>query len=104
MSDLNDAPARIAFDGTISVRNIEPLRSDVLQALAQHTAVHIDCSATEAADLSLIQLLLAARRSAQAAGKQVLLHPPPSAALHAVLLRGGFAQDSSDIDPFWSGG
>jgi len=104
VSDLHDAPACIAFDGAISVRNIDAVRSEILQALSSHTTVHIDCSGIESTDLSLIQLLLAARHSAQAAGKQILLHPPPSDTLHEALLRGGFAQDSSDVDPFWSGG
>lgn len=104
MSDLHDAPACIAFDGAVSVRNIDTARGDLLQALSQNSAIHVDCGTLESADLSFIQLLLAARRSAQSAGKQLLLQPPPAAALHDALRRGGFAQDGSDSDPFWSGG
>ena len=104
MSGLHDAPVCIAFEGAISIRNIDAVRSGVLQALSLHTTVNIDCSAIESADLSAVQLLLAARRSAQTNGKQLQLHPPPAPALHGALLRGGLVQPGADGDPFWSGG
>lgn len=104
MSDQPDSIVRIDLHGALGIRTIGGLHSELMQALSLHTTVHINSSDLESADISVIQVLLAARRSAQASGKQILLHPPPATALNDALSRGGFIQAEADRDPFWSGG
>ncbi|HET8996616.1 MAG TPA: STAS domain-containing protein [Acetobacteraceae bacterium] len=103
MSDQPDSIPRIGLHGAMSIRDAGALHTDLVHALSLHTTVHIDGSDLESADLSVIQVLLAAHRSARASGKQVLLHPPPAAALAEVLQRGGFVQAGANCDAFWSG-
>jgi len=64
----------------------------------------VDCSAVTDADLSLVQLLIAARRSARACGVSVRVASPTNPALVRVLTSAGIiAPDRSGADGFWSG-
>ena len=102
MADTKPDAIRLALDGSLTVRGIAAVRETVLEALAKHAAVEVDCSAADAIDLSLIQLLLAARRSAQAAGKSLSLATPADGKLRRALEQGGFLP-ADGADPFWSG-
>ena len=65
------------------------MRSTLAAALRDHAAIEVDCSAVVETDLSLIQLLLAARRSAGDAGKRLVLAQPAAGALRVALAQGG---------------
>jgi len=95
-------PARVVLEGALTIRTIATTHATLLQALHQHPAVLVDCSAADTVDLSLIQLLLAARVAACQAGKQLGLAAPASGPLLAALHQGGFLPPSGP-DPFWSG-
>ena len=86
----------------LTVRTIAGIRPVLLQALRDQPAVRLDCSAAESVDLSFIQLLLAARRSAQQSGRSFSLAAPAAGALRAALEQGGFLPVGG-ADPFWSG-
>ena len=92
----------MTLDGALTVRTVATVRATLLEALTQHQSVQVDCSAAESVDLSLIQLLLSARLTAQQAGKQLLLASPASGALLAALHQGGFLLPTG-ADAFWSG-
>lgn len=94
--------ARVVLDGILGIRTIATLRETLRAALAEHPSVSIDCAAAESIDLSFIQLLLAARRSARQAGRPFVLSAPADGALRATLEQGGFLP-AVDADPFWSG-
>jgi ABC-type transporter Mla MlaB component len=81
--------ALLALDGAQTVRTIDAAHRDLVAALAEHATVTVDCSAVTEVDLSLIQLLLAARASARLAGKTLGLTAPANAALRAALVQGG---------------
>ena len=103
MTDSAPDPQRVSLDGVVTVRTIANARTKLLEALAEHSAVLVDCGAAETVDLTAIQLLLAARLSARRAGKDLSLTAPAGGALLAALEQGGFLP-SSGADPFWSGG
>ncbi len=91
-----DAPLRLS--GKLTVRTIEAPCARLREALSREASVLIDCSGAEEIDVSLIQLLLAARREG---GERVRLTGPMPEVLAAALRRGGFlAPGSSDIG-FW---
>jgi len=94
--------ASLPLDGPLTVRTIKTVHDTLLKALAGNHAVQVDCTAADSVDLSFIQLLLAARRSAHEAGKQLTLAAPASGALLAALEQGGFLPHARP-DPFWSG-
>jgi ABC-type transporter Mla MlaB component len=100
--------ACLALDGAQTVRTIDATYRNLTAALAEHATVSVDCSAATEVDVSLIQLLLAARASAARAGKTVALAAPASGVLAAALIQGGFlAEDASEAGPdatFWRAG
>ena len=102
MTETAAEPARVVLEGALTVRTIATAHTMLLQALHQHPAVLVDCSVADTVDLSLIQLLLAARISARQAGKQLGLAAPAAGSLLAALRQGGFLPPSG-ADPFWSG-
>lgn len=72
--------------------------------MERQDAIEIDAAAVTEADLSLVQLLLAARKAAQQSGKTLVLARPVSGALRDVLLRGGFLAPGAprkEEDAFW---
>ncbi len=81
----------VSLEGGRTIRNAEQTRSLLLEALCGNSPVSLDCSAVSEADLSLVQLLLSARKSAQLSGKSLTLAQPISGALHQALSKAGFA-------------
>lgn len=59
-------------------------------------SVEIGCGAVAEANLSLLQLIIAARASAREAGRTVVLAQPTAGALLETLSRGGFLAASAD--------
>ena len=107
MTDPHPSVANISLDGALTVRGVHSVHASLLAALEQHAMIILDCSAATEVDLSLIQLLLAARRTAQRANKTLRLAGADNSALQTALLRGGFVPtepDGPDPDaPFWLG-
>ncbi|MGO9483709.1 MAG: STAS domain-containing protein [Rhodomicrobium sp.] len=93
----------IDFGGSRTVRTVEQSHSLLLEALHSSSSIRVDCSPTREADLSLIQLLLAARKTAASFGKRLTLAHPVQGALHDVLVRGGFLKADSPAEEraFW---
>lgn len=102
MINADSTTGHVRFDGALTVRCIGAARAALLEALAAHTALSVDCSAVESADLSLVQLLLSARLSANQAGKPFTLAAPAAGALRAALEQGGFLP-ATGADPLWAG-
>lgn len=59
-------------------------------------------SAVDEADLTLVQLIAAARRSSDSDGKRITLSPAPSEAVRDMLQRGGFL-GAAETSSFWKG-
>ena len=85
----------ITFGGALNIREAPRLHAEILAAMASGEALVIDVSGVTEADVSFVQLLLAARRSADAQGKPLTLKGPVLEAVRAVLRRGGFATDDT---------
>lgn len=80
----------LVLDGALTVRTSEIVHSKLRQAINDRPLVKLDCSNATEVDLSLVQLLLSARLSAQRSGKTVTLAAPPDGALSDALVRAGF--------------
>jgi ABC-type transporter Mla MlaB component len=92
---------RLVLSGEITLQSVDAIHSRLLE-MAGQPVVEIDCSGVTEADLSLVQLILAARASAQKSGRSVVLAQPATGALRNTLQRGGFigaAADQSDPGP-----
>ncbi|HXP95363.1 MAG TPA: STAS domain-containing protein [Telmatospirillum sp.] len=95
----------IAWDGEISVSQAEEVHDRFCAALADGRPIVVDCGAIEDADISFIQLLIAARTSARRRGVSFCLKQPVGEPFLAVLRRGGFLLEAPlPQDDFWTGG
>lgn len=100
----NGQTEQLLLAGVCGLRTVDDLRAQLLDMSAVHTAVEIDCSNVDEVDVSFIQLLLAARSSAQRSGRTIRLAHPASGALRDALQRGGFltAVNGQEADlAFW---
>ena len=77
----------LAFTGEQTIRTIDTAAERLREHLAAHAEVTLDCSAVDEVDLTFVQMLLAARKSAAAHGRTLRLSPaaagPLLACLHA---------------------
>lgn len=95
----------IRLPNAVTIRNIEAVHADILGGLTTAQRIEIDCTDLAEADLSLVQLLVAARKSAARRGISLALTHPTSNALRDILKRGGLLPpgpgDLTDGDLFW---
>jgi ABC-type transporter Mla MlaB component len=61
------------LSGPRTIRYADQTRSLLSEALCAHSAISVDCSAVTEADLSVVQLLLSGRMSAELSGKSLTL-------------------------------
>jgi anti-anti-sigma regulatory factor len=102
------APASAVFPlaGSVGVRDAARLAAELQQALSGPVSVAIDCTNLADIDLSIVQLLVAAHKTATAAGKPLRLISPAGGPLAALLRQAGFiAADDRPHTPegqFWT--
>ena len=80
---------RLVLSGEVMLREADAIHARLLD-MAVHPVVEIDCSGVTQAGLNLVQLILAARLSAQRAGRSVVLTQPIGDVMRQLLQRGGF--------------
>jgi anti-anti-sigma regulatory factor len=95
----------LTLPDSATIRTIEAIRAELLAMIERQGAVAVDCARLAEADLSLVQVLLAARKTARRVGKTLTLAQPASGALRDVLLRAGFLSAAGhppkEDDAFW---
>jgi anti-anti-sigma regulatory factor len=85
MTEPRSAADRIELTGAITIREIETVRRSLLTQLERKTPLEIDFSGVTEADISLIQLLVAAEKS----GAAIRLSQPYPESVQQVLARSG---------------
>jgi anti-anti-sigma regulatory factor len=87
------------------LRTADETHALLLAESGRHPVLEIDCSGVTEADLSLVQLLLAARESARRSDRIVRLAQPATGALRDVLRHGGFLTSANEParsdEAFW---
>lgn len=84
-----DSVHLVKISGDAGLRAAQDIAGSLREALAGHDRVAIATEAITNADITTIQLLLAARRQAQASGKSVSLAAPPTGVLRELLIATG---------------
>ena len=97
-----DSPSALVLDNVQTLRTIDATKDALVERLGLNRELVVDCSRVEEADLSLVQVLLAARKSAENLGGSLRL-AALSPALHDVIERSGI-DGSDDAERFWTGG
>ena len=96
----------VRISGDAGLRSAQDIAGSLRQALAAHDKITIATEAISGADITTIQLLLAARKQAQASGKSLSLAAPPTGVLRDLLIQTGClgADGRSLIDDgeFWT--
>ena len=92
----------LSLGGALTLRSVDDILAKFLDASARYTTLEVVCDTADEVDLGFIQLLLAARLSAQAANRTIRLAQPASGALLGALQRGGFLSDKITAErAFW---
>jgi ABC-type transporter Mla MlaB component len=89
-TDAAGPVGRLVLDGALTIREIEDMHARLRDTLGAHGDVDVDCGQATDIDLSAVQLLVAARRTAAARGTRLDLVRPAGPALTAALTRGGY--------------
>lgn len=99
-------PSRLVLDGELTIRTIAAVHGKLRAFIDSAERLELELADAGPIDISFIQLALAARRSAEAAGKHVVWVKPAAGALRDVLIRGGFvspvAGHASAAEAWWS--
>lgn len=90
-AEVSQGSHRLTFGGALTVRHADRIHESFVDALRQHHHVVVDCAQATQVDLSFVQLVLSARRSAAAAGKRLSLATPAAGDLLDILRRAGLA-------------
>lgn len=102
-SDGSQAPI-LALTGSLTVASAEQTRETLIAALRDQPSVVVDCSGADEIDLTFIQCLIAASRTAARAGKSFALAAPADGALKDILVRSGLLDPSHPTSSFWTSG
>ena len=92
MGDHNSA--NICLVGEQNIRNVTQTAGQLCELMNGDGPLVIDCSRATDIDVALVQLLLAARKSADGQGRALRLHSAAGGALLACLKAGGFLPES----------
>lgn len=79
----------VKISGDAGLRAAQDIAVSLREALAGHDKVAIATEAISGADITTIQLLLAARKQALASGKSLSLATPPTGPLRDLLIQTG---------------
>lgn len=96
----NGDNAEVQLRGDLTIRTAEHVCERLREALSRSNHLIIDCSEAAEVDLTLIQQLLAARRSAERSGGTLSFRRPGTGPLFAVLEAAGFLAEDAR---FWTG-
>ncbi|MEO3387226.1 STAS domain-containing protein [Mesorhizobium sp. CAU 1741] len=100
MENVGETTGEVRLSGPLTIRRAGEIRDTLLAALASHQSTTLELQDDAEADISFVQLLLAAQQSARAQGKQLALKQPSAGPLLAVLDSGGFID--ADTAGFWT--
>jgi ABC-type transporter Mla MlaB component len=101
-----DSTHIVEITGDAGLRAAQEIATALRKAIAANQAISIATDAISTADITTIQLLLAARKLAQASGKSLSLAAAPSGPLRDLLIETGVLDaDGRPLTPdgdFWS--
>ena len=96
----------VTLSGALGLKDVTRVRDELLAAFEANTAVTLDCSQMTEADFAVVQLLVAAKKTASAAGTTLTLKAEKTGVLGQLLIKTGLMSAYgrplvSDID-FWA--
>ena len=97
---MTNSSETMTLTGALALRDGAALSTRLSAALGQHKSLTIDATGVTAADMAIIQLLIATRKSASAAGKPFELKIGRTGAMRDLFIKAGFAAaDGNPLPP-----
>lgn len=101
-----DSVHTVKISADAGLKSAQDIAALLREAVATHQQIAVDTAAVATADITTIQLLLAARKQAHAAGKSLHLDKAPSGALRELLVQVGLldaaGQPLTPDGDFWN--
>lgn len=102
-----ELPRRIALRGSLGLRDVKQTYDLLSDAVSASRVVELDVREVSGVDISIIQLIAAARRSTQQRGGALTLVSKPDSAFAAILVRAGLLRADGAVrtadEEFWAG-
>lgn len=98
----SNTPDGVELSGDLTIRGIGDAHQRLSSALKNNSKISLSITDEASVDLTLVQLIVAARRQAQEAGGDLTFATPAPQPLVEVLTRGGFLE-AADGRQFWLG-
>ncbi|MBR0830216.1 STAS domain-containing protein [Bradyrhizobium manausense] len=99
---------RVRLQGSLTLRDAKQVQGLLLDAISASREVEIDVSDVSSIDVSIIQLIVSARKSAEQRGRKLALATESNGAFRATLAKAGFLGDDGACrhvdEEFWTGG
>lgn len=96
-----ERPYTLVLSGDAGIKSAQNLAASLAQAIQDHPQVAIDTQTVSEADVTTVQTLLAARRTAESAGRDLTMLAPLGRKLNDVLAQAGFLSPDQDHRAFW---
>jgi ABC-type transporter Mla MlaB component len=111
MPDASESPEeltrRVALQGNLGLRDVRQAYELLSDAVSAHRVVELDVREVSGIDISIIQLIAAARRSAQQRGGALTLVSKPNSVFTSILLKAGLlgadGAGRTIDEEFWAG-
>jgi ABC-type transporter Mla MlaB component len=101
-----DSVHTLEISGHAGLRNVQDVASLLRQAMDNHSNITVATDGLNSIDVTILQLLVAARKSALESGKTLTLHAAPGGVLQSLLLQAGFVgsdgQSRTPEGEFWT--
>lgn len=92
----------VFIDGDVSIGNSESIKGEMMTALSQGKTVQVDCHSATVTDIAFVQLLLAARLTAERRGCALHVIPPNDGSLREIARRSGVISETDALGTsFW---
>ncbi|MGW1420917.1 STAS domain-containing protein [Bradyrhizobium manausense] len=105
---VGDSEGRVRLQGSLTLRDAKQVQGLLLDAISASREIEIDVSDVSSIDVSIIQLIVSARKSAEQRGRKLTLATGSSGAFRATLAKTGFLGDDGSCrrvdEEFWAGG
>lgn len=93
---MSKTPSPVDLGIDPSIKTVAELRDQLITAIAEQDSVVVSAARTTSIDISVLQLLASAHRSATAAGKPIAIQASSDGALQQTLQRTGFVSPAGE--------
>lgn len=97
MAMSSEIDGKLSLNNQATIQNIDEIKEKSLIILENSEFLFLDFYECEDIDLSAVQVIVAAGKTALTLGKRVKVRPDPRGALLKTMARGGFVNDEGQV-------